>query len=445
MLTSMSLWHRVQGIAWVLAIVPFLSAPARAADESGWFDTPSTAVPAAPVAPVADEAPAPPQPPPAEMPSLPPSPLLEDSRASAPAENVQTDADPRALSDFRPSLDPYGYWVNHPTYGTVWVPNRDVVGEGFAPYVSSGRWALDDSGQWIWVSDYPFGRVVLVTETGWAWVPGYRYAPAWVSWRVPTGSYAYVGWAPLGPDYVWFNGVAVSYGYGSPVPWVFCPSVYVFHRHVHHYVVRDRGLVTRIAAHTRRYAPAAPRARGNFRTAAYVSGPSLASARVPAHAVPRERVRAVPARPPGAALPGRVATRPGFVGGAGPSDRGLSTSRRSVAPRAPGATLLPAPRGPQIARPERRISGPEAVRPRERVRRAEAVRRPEPVRTVEPSRPEPVRRAEPVRPIEPVRRAEPIRRMEPRAVEPMRRIGPAAPRGGGGSAFPRRALPRSRP
>jgi hypothetical protein len=152
--------------------------------------------------------------------------LLGSAPAAAPSET-----DPRALTDFRPHLDPYGYWVEHPNYGLVWVPRRDVVGDGFAPYVTSGRWALDETGEWVWVSDYPFGSVVFhygrwayVSDSGWVWVPGYRYAPAWVTWRVPTGSYAYVGWAPLAPDYGWFGGVSLSVWYGYSTPWVFCPS-----------------------------------------------------------------------------------------------------------------------------------------------------------------------------------------------------------------------------
>ena len=235
-----------------------------------------------------------------ELPSLAPSPLLEPgSNAQPSSEPSETDA--RALTEFRPTLDAYGGWVEHPSYGLVWVPRRDVVGEGFAPYVTSGHWALDTAGDWVWVSDYPFGSIVFhygrwayVSDSGWVWVPGYRYAPAWVSWRVPTGSYAYVGWAPLPPDYGWFGGVSVSLWWGYPTPWVFCPSAYAFHRHVDHYVVRDRGLVTRLAASSSRYVPARPRRHVAERT---LAGPAPSEARIPARAVPRERVQvAVPER-----------------------------------------------------------------------------------------------------------------------------------------------------
>src|SRR5690606_2470616 len=42
------------------------------------------------------------------------------------------DADPRALSEFRPVLDAYGYWVQDARYGLVWVPDRSIVGADFA-------------------------------------------------------------------------------------------------------------------------------------------------------------------------------------------------------------------------------------------------------------------------------------------------------------------------
>jgi hypothetical protein len=301
MLTA-AFYRRMLTLVFVLGIAASPAAAwAQPADDSGWFEAEEAA---------GGSAEAPPQPAQgSELPSLPPSPLL-DSRSGAASSSQAADNDPRALTDFRPELDPYGSWVQHPTYGLVWVPDAKVVGRGFAPYVSSGRWALDDGGNWIWVSDYPFGRVVFhygrwvwASDAGWAWVPGYRYAPAWVQWRVPMGSSAYVGWAPLGPDYVWFSGVGVSFWYGSPTPWVFCPSAYVFHRNVNYYVVRDRAVVNRVATSTRRYVPASPRVAGT--RALQARSPSLAAARVPAQAVPRERIRNTPLLRPSsrAALP----------------------------------------------------------------------------------------------------------------------------------------------
>jgi uncharacterized membrane protein YgcG len=297
----------------LLLAAAFTAVPAhmaRAAEastaDSGWFDpqTPSAAsnnaaAPATPPTPAADSKPTPGDG--RDLPSLAPSPLLQDRGSqSQPASQTAPDPEetnPRALTEFRSQLDPYGTWVQHPTYGTVWVPNASVVGTGFYPYVSSGHWALDEDSNWIWVSDFPFGRIVFHygrwawIGTGWAWVPGYRYAPAWVDWRVPTGSYAYVGWAPLGPSYLWFNGFAVSYWYGGYRPWVYCPSAYVFHHSVNYYVVRDRVLVNRLGAQTRVYTAAAPRGVAP-RSSLSVVSPSLSAARVPARSVPATRIRA---------------------------------------------------------------------------------------------------------------------------------------------------------
>lgn len=435
MLSSMSLWHSTVRAAlgvFVVAAVSSRAAPARA-DESGWFDAqPAPAGTASAPAPTPAPAPAEGPAPGSELPSLPPSPLLEP-QAQTPAEPVEVDAgdrDPRALSDFRPALDPYGYWMQHPTYGTVWVPNRAVVGAGFAPYVTSGRWALDDHGEWIWVSDYPFGHVVFhygrwvwVAGTGWAWIPGYRYAPAWVVWRVPVAGSAYIGWAPMGPDFIWYNGVAVSFWYGSPTPWVFCPSVHVFHRHVHHYIIRDRVVIHRAAAETRRYTPAVPRTQARPARMHYPSSPSLAAARVPAHAVPRERVRREPVVRE--SVP-RLSARPGVGRTVAPSAgsrlRTEPPRTREAAPlRSPGAArpepaprLAPAPRVP----PDRRLAP----------RQSEPAPRVQPERSAEPRRVEP-RRVEPQPRVAPERRRmepreiEP-RRVEPRRIEPQRRIEP---------------------
>jgi hypothetical protein len=291
--------------------------------------------------------------------------------------------------------------VQHPTYGTVWVPRSDVVGSDFAPYVSSGHWALDDDDNWIWVSDYPFGRVVFhygrwvwVGGTGWAWVPGYRYAPAWVYWRVPTSSYAYVGWAPMGPDYIWYNGYAVSFWYGVSTPWVFCPSAYVFHSHVHHHVVRDRVLVTRLAANTRRYVPASGVGASVRRGAVVRAGPPLAAARVPASVRP-QRIRAMSSAAPSALRPTRYTPSGGRAE--------LGSPRFTPSPRRPSSAAEPSRLRPEPSAPRPRAIEPRAPRPR----------------AIEPSAPRP-------RSFEP---------SAPRSFSP-------APRSGSGAGTLRPSLPR---
>ena len=109
-------------------------------------------------------------------------------------------------------LTPHGRWVETPEYGRVFVPNVD---SGWRPY-TYGRWVYTDWG-WTWASDEPFGwatyhygRWYNGPSFGWYWIPGRRWAPAWVSWRWSAG---YVAWVPLAPRRV------VGWGVSSPY-WV---------------------------------------------------------------------------------------------------------------------------------------------------------------------------------------------------------------------------------
>ncbi|MBK9517294.1 MAG: hypothetical protein IPO09_08075 [Anaeromyxobacter sp.] len=103
-----------------------------------------------------------------------------------------------SLSTFQEPLSPYGAWQDVPGHGEVWRPS---VPAGWRPYYY-GRWEWTTEG-WLWVSDEPFGwatyhygRWSFDRGLGWFWVPGYQWAPAWVSWRY---SGDVVGWAPLAP------------------------------------------------------------------------------------------------------------------------------------------------------------------------------------------------------------------------------------------------------
>jgi uncharacterized membrane protein YgcG len=131
----------------------------------------------------------------------------------APAMNAGQDQNPDAAGDtaadgspgvdfqtFYNSLSGEGTWIQTPQFGYVWQPN--VNDPQWAPY-TDGHWVYSDAG-WTWVSNEPwgwatyhYGRWVNLDGTGWCWVPGYTWAPAWVSWRYGDG---YVGWAPLPPD-----------------------------------------------------------------------------------------------------------------------------------------------------------------------------------------------------------------------------------------------------
>jgi hypothetical protein len=124
---------------------------------------------------------------------------------------------------FYDNLAPYGQWINDPEYGDVWVPNEEG---DFRPYGSRGRWVMTEYGN-TWVSEdpwgwavYHYGRWTFNSYYGWVWVPGYEWAPAWVSWRYGGG---YSGWAPLGPG----MNVGVSYNYPDSW-WIFVNPTYMY-------------------------------------------------------------------------------------------------------------------------------------------------------------------------------------------------------------------------
>ncbi len=146
-----------------------------------------------------------------------------------------------SISVFQNSLRPYGRWVNHGTYGKVWISNV----RGFKPYQTGGHWAYTDYG-WTWVSDYnwgwaPFhyGRWSYERRYGWYWVPGYEWAPAWVAWR---GGGDYYGWAPLSPGL----DINVGISWGNNIPndrWVFAPHNYITSPYIgRHIVSRTRNI-----------------------------------------------------------------------------------------------------------------------------------------------------------------------------------------------------------
>jgi hypothetical protein len=138
------------------------------------------------------------------------APLQGDGGSSPQAYNgapAPDDADGAPVPDsgvsfqtFYDALGNQGTWVQSSDYGYVWQPQESDP--NWAPY-TEGHWVYSDAG-WTWVSNEPFGwatfhygRWVNLDGTGWCWVPGYTWAPAWVSWRYGDG---YAGWAPLPPD-----------------------------------------------------------------------------------------------------------------------------------------------------------------------------------------------------------------------------------------------------
>jgi hypothetical protein len=287
-------------------------------------------------------------PPPATVETAPATWPTESEEAAEPDSYVDEyeDTDPSAITDFKPSLDPYGTWVEDPVYGTVWVPSKTAVGEDFAPYVSAGHWAIDADENYVWQSDYDptFGWVVFhygrwvwsSPSSGWVWIPGRRYAPAWVVWRVGDPGYDYVGWAPMPPAFYWRSSTVFWLGYYPPAPYVFCSTRYVFHDHVHHHAV-GRDHVAAVATQTHPYGSVPP--PGNKHTLATPHrGPTPSSGHLPAKFWPDAKA---PADTHHAAY-----TKPSGMGRApmpSPSAPGASRrSTRSLGPshvpsRSPGA------------------------------------------------------------------------------------------------------------
>ncbi|HYY31535.1 MAG TPA: DUF6600 domain-containing protein, partial [Chthoniobacterales bacterium] len=85
-----------------------------------------------------------------------------------------------------------------------------------------------DSNEPFGWATYHYGRWAHIAGTGWCWVPGNQWAPAWVSWRESDED---VGWAPLPPEADVSESPSISswsdayYGIG--------PAAYVFINYSH--------------------------------------------------------------------------------------------------------------------------------------------------------------------------------------------------------------------
>ncbi len=122
-----------------------------------------------------------------------------------------------SFQTFYDQLGDQGSWIQTDDYGYVFQPN--VTDSDWQPY-SDGSWVDSDAG-FTWVSDEPwgwatyhYGRWANIEGIGWVWVPGYRWAPAWVSWRYGGG---YCGWAPLPPETLYgaeYGEPGAQFGFG---------------------------------------------------------------------------------------------------------------------------------------------------------------------------------------------------------------------------------------
>ncbi len=256
-----------------------------------------------------------------------------------PPGDEYSDTDPSALTDFRPTLDPYGTWVDDPSYGTAWTPDANQVGSDFTPYDSSGQWGYV-GGDYTWVSDYPWGWVPfhygrwVMAGGRWLWIPGRLYSPAWVDWRVSDDGM--LGWSPVAPAWTWYGGSAYGFGGSSPEPWNFTTFGDVF----------GIGLVNRVTSgnaalgilgRSHPYVRTQGSASGNPLFQAIQHGPPPASlgidpARIPHIALSANELRARQlGRPSTAVSLGAHAPTPHVVRSRPPAQRGMPVPSRSAA------------------------------------------------------------------------------------------------------------------
>jgi hypothetical protein len=174
--------------------------------------------------------------------AVPPPPPEDD--AQPPPPDALPPAQPPDENTFEQNLSAYGRWIDTPEYGRVWVPYD--TGPDWQPY-TDGHW-VDTEWGWSFASTVPWGWAVFhygrwgfAPAIGWFWVPGFVWAPAWVSWRYYPG---YVCWSPFAP---------AGFVFGRRWPgWVVVPGV-----HFTHPIVRFRVAPTHVAPIVRAARPVA--------------------------------------------------------------------------------------------------------------------------------------------------------------------------------------------
>jgi hypothetical protein len=152
---------------------------------------------------------------------------------------VSTQYLPAEMRTYASMLDESGDWRYSQPYGYVWYPR--VVAD-WRPYYY-GRWASYPRYGWTWIGadrfawpTHHYGRWG-VSAGVWFWIPGSRWAPAYVSWGYAPG---YVSWCPLGFDNRAVIGLNIFNGGSRYYPsraWTSISNSYFGRDYVHHRAV----------------------------------------------------------------------------------------------------------------------------------------------------------------------------------------------------------------
>jgi len=129
------------------------------------------------------------------------SPSRIEAQTSVPQQQVLDPAPPEQVSSgVRAVLSKYGSFVQHVSYGEVWVPTATPL--GWHPYppcqwvrTKQFGWYFDDPSDWGRIVHH-YGRWANDPQMGWVWAPGLEFSPGWVAWRTNAN---WVGWVPLPP------------------------------------------------------------------------------------------------------------------------------------------------------------------------------------------------------------------------------------------------------
>ena len=261
LLVALPVTASAQDIPW--GKTPAKSAPKKAPAQAPAVKAPKAQAPAA-AAPKAGATPGPAADPNDARERMKAQPFPGDAKGAKAAKDVKEPTlSAPDLEALKSALAPFGTWIDDPERGTLWIPSTKEVGKSFAPYKSSGRWGLDKSGDWSWISDYPWGDIPFhfgnwtwlppssgtqqpkqgnapPAEHGWAWVPGAEYAPAWVVWRLGDVKNPFVGWAPAPPSKKIVNGKLVPVTKEQVLPFFYVPADRLFEGGIARHVVTDR-------------------------------------------------------------------------------------------------------------------------------------------------------------------------------------------------------------